>query len=165
MTDKLPADRPPADRLLDFWRSVGDYTNGAVLLEPSAGERVAAALEERYAITLPPSFRDYVVRAAPGAYGIDTHDYLICSWWGADRICNLPDGYEGAVKNAAVADRSAVYILFADWALWCGAWAICCGDSADRGRIMVINGGDDRFVADSFDDFVDWYMQDVSDLI
>jgi hypothetical protein len=49
--------------------------------------------------------------------------------------------------------------FFADYLIWCWAWAIVCGDDENRGRVVVISGHD-RFVADSFAQFVDLHISD-----
>jgi hypothetical protein len=54
----------------------------------------------------------------------------------------------------------AKYLFFADYIIWCWAWAIACGDDDNRGRIAVINGLSDHFVADGFGQFVDRYILD-----
>lgn len=51
------------------------------------------------------------------------------------------------------------YLFFADHLIWSGAWAIACTDDENRGRILIV-GGDERFVADSFKEFVDKYLTD-----
>jgi hypothetical protein len=59
-----------------------------------------------------------------------------------------------------VARDASKYLFFADYMIWCWAWAIACGDGEHRGRVAVINGVSDRFVADSFGQFVDRYILD-----
>lgn len=43
--------------------------------------------------------------------------------------------------------------------IWCWAWIICCEEGEDYGRIAVIAAGE-RWVADSFTDFVKAYVAD-----
>ena len=81
-------------------------------------------------------------------------------WWGLPRILNIPDEYDSwqAIKNPDVLANAAKYLFFADYCVWCWAWAIDCSETANRGRIAVI-GGSDPFVADSFAEFVDRYSR------
>ena len=103
--------------------------------------------------------------AAPQSDGLYTDtDRYFDHWLLLNEIQNIPDAYEDRVLNASVADRAQTYLFFGDHAIWAWAWAIACGNGADRGRIVVINGTDDRFVADSFAAFVDQYVLDFEPL-
>jgi hypothetical protein len=79
-------------------------------------------------------------------------------WWPLDRIKNIPEEYAHEIKNDRVARDASRYLFFADYMIWCWAWAIACGDNEDRGRIVVV-GASDVFVADSFAQFVDRYTK------
>ena len=57
-----------------------------------------------------------------------------------------------------IAKDAAKYLFFADYAIWCWAWAIACGEDENHGRVVVISG-QDRFVANSFAQFVDLYIE------
>jgi len=82
-------------------------------------------------------------------------------WWQLARIKNITEEYRCAIRNPIVATNVEKYLFFADYAIWCWAWVIACGDGDDRGRVVVVNGTDDRFVADSFTQFIDRYVVDV----
>ena len=58
---------------------------------------------------------------------------------------------------------SSNLIVFADYMIWCYAWAIDCSETDDRGKIALITG-DDHYVADSFDAFLERYLHDDGDL-
>ena len=82
------------------------------------------------------------------------------AWWPLQRLKNIPDEYPHTVTDPTIAKNAPRYIFFADYMIWCWAWAIDCGDGKDRGRVAVIGGSPDRFVADSFAEFVDRYVED-----
>jgi len=114
-------------------------------------------LERRYGLTLPDDFRAYLVGAAPAEEYWDDGDAI---WWPVHRIRNIPDEYQHPIRHPVIARDARTYLFFADFMIWCWAWAICCGDGGDRGKVAVINGNSDRFVADSFSQFVERYVKD-----
>ena len=67
------------------------------------------------------------------------------------------------ITDATIVRDAAKFIVFADYGIWCFAWAIDCGEDENRGRVVVISG-QDRFVADSFAEFVDRFIEDVTQL-
>jgi len=88
-------------------------------------------------------------------------DYV--GWWPIARIKNIPDEYEYDIGNAEIANSASKYLFFADYLIWCWAWAICCDPGPHYGKIAVV-GGPDKFVADSFEEFVEILLQDVDAL-
>ena len=88
-------------------------------------------------------------------------DNEVTTWWNFRDIKNIPDGLAGEV-GPVIRDRGEKYLFFADYSLWCWAWAISCTEDEDRGKVaMITNGAHDRFVADSFSDFVARYVSDM----
>ena len=79
------------------------------------------------------------------------------SWWTPARIKNIPDEYEHKISAPDIAAEAKTALFFLDHLMWCWAWAICCGDGPNRGRVFLI-GNEDRFVADSFGEFVQRYI-------
>lgn len=124
-------------------------------------EATIAALEAKYDIQLPSQFRKYLLEACPED---DQVDQNCTEWWSLSRIKIIPDEYEHEVTNDQLAKDSAGYLFFADFMVWCMGWAICCRPGADYGRVVVISGTD-RFVADSFAEFVDTYIRDHGELL
>lgn len=111
-------------------------------------------LERRYALRLPEDFRDYLTHASPS----QTYwDHIGTQWWTINEIKNIPDecpdGPVGGPNPEIEAERD-YYLVFADFLIWCYAWAICCSDGPNRGRVALIGGAPDGFVADSFREFV-----------
>lgn len=109
--------------------------------DPLASEGVAD-LERRYAVRLPDDFRFYLLNAAPPDMCMCDDGY---TWWPVGRIRNLPEechdftSRETPPRIACEADR---YLVFADYLLWSYAWAICCSDTADCGRVALIGEKD-----------------------
>jgi hypothetical protein len=140
------------DRLKQWW----DETGG-MEIEQVSEERLAG-LEKRYGITLPPEFRDYLQHAAPhGQLAWDGHT----DWWSFERLRSVQEEECENDADAFLAGRADQWLLFADFMIWCWAWAIDCGDGPTRGKIAVV--GDrrrDRIVAESFTDFVEQYVID-----
>lgn len=130
-----------------------------VAITPSpfpAAEIAVRDLEQRYGITLPEDFRAYLLNVAPEEEHWDDGDAI---WWQPSRIRNIPEEYEHPLGNPAVAARAGGCLFFADYMIWCWAWAICCEAGEDHGKVAVIGAGD-RWVADSFTDFVRAYVAD-----
>ena len=115
------------------------------------------AIEHAYGVTLPEDFRAYLLQAAPSNELWSDGDIL---WWPPARITNIPDEYEHPVTDPFVATNAGSYLFFADFMLWAWAWAICCDDGEDRGKIALIDGSSDRIVARSFTEFVEAAMRD-----
>ena len=132
-----------------------DRWSGGRRAAPDAQERIGA-LESRYGICLPDDFRRYLLEVAPPE---ELWDDAGTIWWPLDRIRNIPEEYRSGSSNPAIATEAAAYLFFADYLAWCWAWAICCSDGPNRGRVAFI-GGPDGFVADSFSDFVERYRRD-----
>jgi hypothetical protein len=101
--------------------------------------------------------RSYVERGAPAEEIWDANDVI---WWSPGRIRSLPEEYDHPVTDPDIAAEPATYLFFADYMIWCWAWAICCSDGPNRGRVALIGGTPDRFVADSFTGFVSKYLED-----
>lgn len=78
-------------------------------------------------------------------------------WWGLGRIQSLIDECPEATPpdqlNSQIDRESSTYIVFADYMDWCYAYAICCSDGPNRGRVALIGGRPDGFVAESFSEF------------
>ena len=133
-----------------------------------AGERVAPNadalarvldIESRYGLSLPEDFRTYLLETAPAEELWDTEDM---TWWPVDRVRNMPDEYatfNHPVWESDLTGEPETWLFFADYMIWCWAWAICCSDGEDRGKVAFI-GGPDRIVAASFSDFVGQYLRE-----
>ena len=120
-----------------------------------------AALEARYDLRLPEDFRDHLLRIGPGTREVwDNEDVL---WWPTGRLRNVVDEYEHPVENPQVAREADKYVFFADLMIWCWAWAICCSDGPNRGKVVVFSEAQ-RFVADSFSDFLRQFLDDPSSI-
>ena len=141
--------REPVDTLLR-WLHDGDVP------PPSSHAQAAVeALERRYAVRIPEDFRRYLLSAPR----FEVTDDEMTAWWTIDRVRNLPDEYEHPIDHPGIAAETATYLFFADYMVWCWAWAICCSGGPNRGRIAFI-GGPVGFVADSFAEFVERYLRD-----
>ena len=142
----------PYEKLQQYWN-----LSSAEVSENGATEADVAALEQRYDVRLPADFRDYLVHSCPKdeTAGVDWPT----SWWQLDRIRNIPDEYEHPIADDVIARDAEKYIFFADFAIWCWAWAICCNDGENHGRIAIISG-QEQFVAESFAQFVELYIED-----
>jgi hypothetical protein len=141
----------PHETLLEAW---GRETIAIQTRRVSAQD--IAAFENRYSVVLPRSFREYLTNASP--VNDPSWDDDLTNWWPFEKLQSVSEGYEHEV-SAAIAPYDEKLILFADYSIWCWAWAINWAPGADHGKVAVI-GGRDRFVADSFDDFVDKYLAD-----
>src|SRR5688572_24926867 len=108
----------------DWWHATGDVPRAA-----EAGEVAVQEIEQRYKVALPDDFRVYVASVAPKDDFWDAEGGI---WWSPMRIKNIPDEYKHSVADAAIGDKAGSYLFFADWLIWCWAWAICCDESADR---------------------------------
>ena len=85
-------------------------------------------------------------------------DNELTNWWRFESLCTVAEGYKHEL-GPAIAGYRDKFVLFADFSIWCFAWAINCAPGDDYGKVAII-GGTDRFVADSFDGFVRKYIED-----
>jgi hypothetical protein len=120
-------------------------------------EAYVGALESRYGIRIPDDFRRYLLHVAPSAEATDEE---VTAWWGLGRIRSVPEEYQHEISNSAIATEAGAYLIFADYLVWCWAWAVCCSEGPNRGRVALIGGDPDGFVADSFSEFVERYLRD-----
>jgi hypothetical protein len=117
-------------------------------------------IEKRYGLSLPEDFKLYLLHAAPEGEFFDEN---LITWWTPQRIKNISDELEHYDDEPRIAQRADKYLFFADELFWAWAWAICCDDSEDRGKVALFAGlGADRIVAGSFTDFVATYLGDSS---
>lgn len=121
----------------------------------STGMAVVQSLERRYSIRLPVEFLDYLTRHVPATDWWDDHSFV---WWGPERIKSLRDECldetPAEPRNPEIEEEADRYLIFADYLDWCYAYAICCSDGPNRGKVALISASPDRFVSDSFFHFV-----------
>ena len=106
----------------------------------------------------PDSFRAYLRNASP--VSDPSWDNELTNWWPFESIKSVAEDYEWPL-DCAVAGNEDKLILFADFSIWCWGWAVNCTPGIDYGKIMVI-GGNERYVADSFDAFVAAYIRNLA---
>jgi len=141
------------DQLAGWFKKCGVPAGDAT--ERAAG---VAALARRTGLVLPADFKRYLLKLAPGSENFDDE---LTHWWSLPRIRTIPEEYEHAIKNPDIAGAADRYLVFADYSIWCWAWAIACTDDEHRGRVAII-GDSDRFVAESFDAFIKLYLHDLN---
>jgi len=130
---------------------------------PPDSEAMIRSLEARTGLRLPEDFRAYLRLAAPGESYWDDFNTL---WWSIADLKTIPEecGDPPMVsKPPAVADELDRYLIFADYMIWCYAWAICCSEGPNRGRIILIDDPA-HFVADNFRDFLALTLTDAPDI-
>jgi hypothetical protein len=136
------------------WIDVPARTAAGLLL----AEEDVRALEISYAVSLPEDFREYLLHAAPEHERIwDDGDVL---WWPITDIKNVPDEYEHGLEGLISAAHAEKTLFFADFMIWCWAWAICCDDNEHRGKIILVGRSPDKVVANSFTEFAESYLRD-----
>jgi len=157
MFGTVESERPlkPYERLRKHW-----IETDAGVETGSHTESEIRALEARYGIRLPDDFREYVMHSCPRAEC--GWDNTLTDWWNLSRIRSIREEFNSwpSIENPIILANIDDHLFFADYSLWCWAWAINCGNGEHRGRIAVISGGSDPFVADSFGEFVDRFVQD-----
>ncbi|ESQ73598.1 hypothetical protein ABAC402_18415 [Asticcacaulis sp. AC402] len=130
---------------------------------PPSGRGLAAvgALESRYRIQLPDDFRAYLLEAAPDKDW--WHDQYYFVLWAPERIKSISDECgepkpEEPLNPQIDNDR---YLVFADFLDWCGyAYAICCSEGPDRGKVAMIGTRPHRLVAVSLASFFKLMTED-----
>ncbi len=117
------------------------------------------ALEQRYRISLPSDFRDYLRVDAV----VDDNDWnWDCwgtYWWPLTRLRNIVEEFPKEAPHLVVAPVAQSTLFFCDWLVWCGAWAISCGDGPERGKIWCYWSETPCIVAADFSEFIDKYVE------
>ncbi|MDG2534321.1 SMI1/KNR4 family protein [Sphingomonas sp. HITSZ_GF] len=116
------------------------------------------ALEVRYALRLPDDFRAYLMATMPQGNEWDDEG---TRWFPLADIKSLGDETT-SWETKSTLDNDKL-LVFADFLMWCYAWAVDCSDTENRGKVALIAGSDrhpDHYVADSFDDFLARYLRD-----
>jgi hypothetical protein len=120
------------------------------------GQTTARNLEQRYGLRLPQDFSAYVDEASPL---FDQTDSGGITWWAPGRIRSLREECGPSTpdeqRNQRLEEEADSYLIFADYLDWCYAYAICCSDGPNRGKIALIGVEPDRLVASDFATFVD----------
>lgn len=84
-------------------------------------------------------------------------DNIGTQWWSIDEIKSYrdecPDGSPGQ-SNIEIEQERDSYLVFADYLIWCYAWAVCCSEGPNRGKVALVGGMPDAFVAGSFREFM-----------
>ena len=117
-------------------------------------------LEARYSLQLPDDFRAYLTYAAPSVTFMDD---IGTQWWAPSEIKSIMDECPKASPdqiNSEIEQESEAYLVFSDYLIWSYAWAICCSNGSNRGKIALIGGLPDTFVADSFREFLRLQLAD-----
>jgi hypothetical protein len=117
------------------------------------------ALERRCSVRLPEDFRDYLLHRAPIVE--DIWDDQHTAWWSLGRVKSVAEDFDGAISHPDIEARKTQYLVFADFLVWSWAWAVACTEDEHRGKVALIGGEPDRFVATTFTDFERLYAEDI----
>ena len=134
---------PTYQKLVSHWKTL----NYNISYGPT-NEVEILTIEKEFGIKLPDDFRKYLLNVCPNPHGGEMDDNY-ASWWSLKRIKS--EGIENPF-------RGPDYLIFADHCIWAWAWAICCKEGSDFGRIIWL--GEGQFLANSFSEFVDQYIRE-----
>lgn len=148
----------PYQKLQEFWNETS-----LEVITKKIDETELVSFEQNNSIRFPPDFRDYLLHSCPVD---DSDDFHYCNWWPLTEIVNVEKEYPEwqTIKNDEVLKNREKFLFFADYLAWCGAWAIGC-DKNNFGKIVYIDGIEDSFVADSFSEFIDIYIQEFEHVV
>ncbi len=126
-------------------------------LNPPVPASVIDSFEEQYQRTLPAAFWAAYDLADGFAAGHDQDDQGF-TFWSLDRVAPVAT-YE---KGRFAFEGSDDWFLFADYLIWCWAYAIHLPRVGSGGAVVMIGTKDDRPgpVASSFEEFVELYVRD-----
>jgi hypothetical protein len=141
----------PHQTLQAWWSQTGT----GIATQPTP-ECQIEALEARYGISLPDDFRAYLKESAPREENWDDNDG---NWWPVNRIRNILEEYPSAVSEP-IASNASQHLVFIDYSIWSWAWSISCADDNTRGQIALIGGPEEYYVANSFAEFINRYVDD-----
>lgn len=152
MTDTQNPTFAALSALTSWWKGTSDE-----IPKPQRDAAAVGDIERRYDVKLPEDFYLYLSTIAPAELFLDDE---WSTWWAPTKIKSISEAYRPAIHNPIIAQAPQTYLFFADFMIWSSAWAICCNEGPDRGRIVSINGLDDAFVASSFTTFINAYLAD-----
>ncbi len=137
------------EKLKKYWARTG-----AGISVSKTPEAEIIKLEQKYGIKIPADFKKYLTECNPNPNNLDEE---VTYWWPIQELKNIPEEYQNNILNNQVKKEAEYYLFFADCMVWCWAWAICCKQGGNFGKVVQIGNGDE-FVADSFTEFVDFYI-------
>ena len=147
------------DRIRVHWQSLG------LVLPTGSTETCITDFESRYAVSLPPDFREYFLRVN----GMDTHwpnsqDREGYSFWPLERVKSVPEEAVSHLHSDEWSGFSGAECLFvfADYLDWSWAYAIRLSSNALHGNPVFIIGKKKAplEISDSFRGFVELYLID-----
>ena len=120
----------------------------------SETRRRVDAFEQSNSLALPSDFKAYLIFACPQR---TYWDHIGTQWWALDEIKSVaeecPD-WPPKHLGLEVKQEPDQYLVFADFLIWCYAWAICCSNSENRGKVAIVGSGHNCIVAGSFREFL-----------
>ena len=140
-----------ARRLEQHWRESG----AADLSGPATMEDVNR-FEQAYGLSLPLDFRNYV-QCVDGFRQQDSYqDERGFNFWPLSKISRVDRFEEGKFHFL----NDDAYFVFCDYLDFCWAYAISLGSSENRVVLVGTKDGQPKFVANSFTEFADLYLND-----
>lgn len=138
-------------KLIRYWKS----NDKNVQYGPSK-EIDVIHFEEKYDLKFPSDFRIYLLEACRKKADMDRD---LTTWWPLSDLKKLSDEFKYPLKNPEIGKNAEQFVVFADYSIWCWAWAICCKQGKNYGRVALIYG-DGEFVARTFSDFIEIYINE-----
>ena len=158
LTRALARSRPantPLEKLISCWSKSGRR------MMPGAWEKEVQDFEAKYGVTLPRDFREYL--ACIGNSTVGQKDWGLSggkdlyAFWALNEIKSVPE--ETDTRSVPESEDPSSYFIFADYCIWCWAYAICVGPN-EPGKVIVVGALEPTVIANSFTEFIEAYMQD-----
>jgi hypothetical protein len=138
--------------LTKYWQGQG------LRIAPPATEGEIEAFENKYVIQMDQQFRAYLLTVNGMLQTAnDQCDSNLFAFWQLGRIRPVA---EECPELQTTAEEKRCFV-FADYMIWSWAYAIDFNSSSSNaGRVILVGGLREQFVASSFHEFVHLYVQD-----
>jgi len=137
--------------LKNHWLSQGIEVN------PGVSKEELTAFELMYQVSLPADMRDYFLTADGMAQGVS--DEALIRFWSLDEIKPIPEEAPDFSDPSYIEDAQSLF-LFADYSIWCHAYAVRLSSSGVSNPIVVIGGESPIRMFGSFSELVKNYLTD-----
>lgn len=143
--------------LKNHWLSKGLEVN------PGVSTEELTAFESRYQVLLPADLRDYVLAVNGMAEGV--MDDALIRFWSLNEVKPMPEEAPAYADPAYIQDPKSLF-FFADYSIWCHAYAIRLSSNSETANPVIVIGGEKPTrMYDSFSELVSDYLTDADRLL
>lgn len=131
-------------------------------INPGVSKEKLTAFESRYRVSLPADLRDYFLTVDGMADGFT--DNALIRFWSLSEVKPIPEEAPSFSDPSYVEDAESLFV-FADYSIWCHAYAIRLSLTGDSNPIFVIGDETPLRMFGSFSELVSTYLTNADLLV